>query len=258
MKVLVIENEWLGAQALVQLLAQTDPGIEVLAIKDSIHSAAAWLKGHPPPHLIFMDIELADGQCFELFREVEIQSPVIFTTSYDEHALQAFQYNGIDYLLKPIAAEALQRSLHKVRQLTLQLSRKAHPTPDWEALMHQLGAHWPSPEYRDRFLVKQGQRLLSVSLTNTAYFYSKGKVTFLKCVDGKEYYMDYSLDQLVPLLPPQKFYRLNRQVIASHASISQVHSWINGKLKVDLTPVMEEEVVVSRDKAKAFRYWMGK
>jgi two-component system response regulator LytT len=258
MQVLIIENEWLGAQALVQLLAQTDPAIEVLAIKDSIRSAAAWLTAHPPPHLIFMDIELADGQCFELFQEVDIQSPVIFTTSYDEHALQAFQYNGIDYLLKPIAAEALQRSLHKVRQLTLQLSGKARLLPDWEALVRQLSTHRPAVAYRERFLVKQGQRLVSVSLTDTAYFYSKGKVTFLKAVDGKEYYLDYSLDQLLPLLPPQNFYRLNRQVIASHASIAQVHSWINGKLKVDLLPIMEEEVVVSREKAKDFRQWMGK
>jgi two-component system LytT family response regulator len=258
MKVLIVENEWLGAQALVQLLTQTDPGIEILAIKDSIRSAAAWLTAHPPPNLIFMDIELADGQCFELFREVDIQSPVIFTTSYDEYALQAFRYNSIDYLLKPIAAEALQRSLDKVRQLTFQLAGKTHHSSDWEALIQQLNVHRPSTEYRERFLVKQGQRLLSVSLTDTAYFYSKGKVTFLKCVDGKEYYIDYSLDQLVPLLSPKKFYRLNRQIIASLSSIAQVHSWINGKLKVDLLPVMGEVVVVSREKAKAFCKWLGK
>ena len=258
MKVLIIENEWLGAQTLVQLLAQTNPGIEVLAIKDSIRTATAWLTTHQSPHLIFMDIELADGQCFELFQNVDIQSPVIFTTSYDEYALQAFRYNGIDYLLKPIAADALQRSLDKVRQLTLQLAGKTNHTPDWEALIQQLNIHRPSTEYRERFLVKQGQRLLSVSLSDTAYFYSKGKVTFLKCFDGKVYYIDYSLDQLVPLLSPKKFYRLNRQVIASHASIAQVHSWINGKLKVDLIPAMEEEVVVSREKAKSFRQWMGK
>jgi two-component SAPR family response regulator len=126
MKVLIIENEWLGAQALVQLLTQTDPGIEVLAIKDSIRSATEWLTAHQPPHLIFMDIELADGQCFELFKNVDIQSPVIFTTSYDEYALQAFRYNGIDYLLKPIAADALQRSLDKVRQMKRKLRYSRH------------------------------------------------------------------------------------------------------------------------------------
>ena len=257
MKVLIIEDELLGAEALKNLLIQIDNSIEVIGIKDSIRTAAAWLSTYEAPDLIFMDIELADGQCFELFREVEIRSPVIFTTSYDEYALKAFRFNSVDYLLKPISAEDLKRSLDKVQGLKQQLAGKAGMPKEWEQLIRQLSAPVTHTEYRDRFLVKQGQRFFSVGIADIAYFFSEGKVSFIKCHDGKQYFLDYTLDQLQPMLSPKTFYRLNRQVIAAHASVLQIHTWFNGKLKVALSPALEEEVIVSRDKAKDFRQWMG-
>jgi two-component system LytT family response regulator len=257
MKVLIIEDEPLGAQALKNLLLECDGTIEVLAIKDSIVSSAAWLSAHEAPDLIFMDIELADGQCFELFKEVEIKSPVIFTTSYDAYALKAFRFNSVDYLLKPISAAELKRSLDKVQGLKQQFSGKGSMQKDWEQLILQFSAPKPSTDYRDRFLVKQGQRLLSVSVSHIAYFFTQGKVSFIKSTEGKEYFLDYTLDQLQPMLPPKAFYRINRQIIASHASVIQVHTWFNGKLKVELTPPIDEEVIVSREKAKEFRQWLG-
>jgi two-component system LytT family response regulator len=228
-----------------------------LSVKDSIVSSAEWLSTHDAPDLIFMDIELADGQCFELFKEVEIKSPVIFTTSYDEYALKAFRFNSVDYLLKPISGVELQRSLDKVQGLKQQLLGKEGIQKDWEQLVSHFNAPKPLTEYRDRFLVKQGQRLLSVSVSQVAYFFTKGKVSFIKSTEGKEYFLDYTLDQLQPLLSPKVFYRINRQIIASHASVLQVHTWFNGKLKVELSPQIDEEVIVSRDKAKDFRRWLG-
>jgi two-component system LytT family response regulator len=257
MKVLIIEDEPLGADTLKNLLVENDSTIEILAIKDSIASSAEWLSANDAPDLIFMDIELADGQCFELFKEVRIQSPVIFTTSYDAYALKSFRFNSIDYLLKPVSAEELKRSLDKVKGLKQQLSSEGNPQPDWEQLIPQLNTPKPLTEYRDRFLVKQGQRLLSISVSQIAYFFTKGKVSFIRSNEGKEYFVDYTLDQLQPMLSPKAFFRINRQIITSHASVLQVHTWFNGKLKVELSPAMDEEVLVSREKAKAFRQWLG-
>ncbi len=257
MKVLIIEDELLGAESLAKLLKQCDNTIEVLDIKDSIRSSAEWLSSHEAPDLIFMDIELADGQCFGLFKEVKIVSPVIFTTSYDEYALKAFRFNSVDYLLKPISEDELKRSLDKIKVLKKQLSATRDLGKDIEQLTLQLSAPKPAPEYRERFLVKQGQRLLSINTAQIAYFFTKGKVSFMKSNDGKEYFLDYTLDQLQPLLSPKAFYRINRQVIASHAAVLQVHTWFNGKLKVELSPAMEEAVIVSREKAKDFRQWLG-
>jgi two-component system, LytTR family, response regulator LytT len=257
MNVLIIEDEPLGAEALKNMLVACNKAIQVLAVKDSIVASAKWLSEHPPPDLIFMDIELADGQCFELFKEVEIKSPVIFTTSYDEHALKAFRFNSVDYLLKPVSPEELIRSLDKVERLKQQLGGREGMQKRWEELITEFSTLKPVTEYRDRFLVKQGQRLLSVNVVDIAYFFSKGKVTFLKSSAGKEYFLDYTLDQVQPMLSPKAFYRINRQVIAAHTAVLQVHTWFNGKLKVALSPAMDEEVIVSRDRAKEFRQWLG-
>ena len=257
MKVLIIEDESLGADALKNLLLAYDKTIEVIAIKDSIASSAEWLSANHAPDLIFMDIELADGQCFQLFKEVEIQSPVIFTTSYDEYALKAFRFNSVDYLLKPISAEELERSLNKVKGLKHQLTEKRNMHKEWEKLVPQFSALTSLPEYRDRFLVKRGQRLLPIKVSQIAYFFTRGKVSFIKSTEGKEYFVDYTLDQLQPMISPKVFYRINRQIIASHSSVSQVHTWFNGKLKVELSPSMDEEDLVSRDKTKDFRQWLG-
>jgi two-component system, LytTR family, response regulator LytT len=257
MNVLIIEDELLGAEALKSLLAEQYPAINVLAIKDSIKSAAAWLLSHEAPDLIFMDIELADGPSFELFNEVDIKSPVIFTTSYDEYALKAFRYNSIDYLLKPIGPEDLARSLAKVQNLKEQLNSRATTQPDWQSIIRQIQSPAAAFEYRERFLVKQGQRLFSVEIGEIAYFFSRGKLSFIKCRDGRDFCIDYTLDQLEPMLAPKTFYRVNRQVIAAHSAVVQVHTWFNGKLKVTLSPPTEEETIVSREKAKEFRQWMG-
>lgn len=256
MKVLIIEDELLGAEALRNLLVQADARIEVLGVKESIGASVAWLAAHEAPDLIFMDIELADGQCFEIFREVEVKSPVIFTTSYDAYALKAFRFNSIDYLLKPISLEALQQSLAKVEGLKQQLARPGLQ-PGWEALVRQFSSTVPLTGYRDRFLVRKGASFNSVEVADIAYFFTKGKVSFIRCNNGREYFLDYTLEQLYPMLSPKQFYRLNRQVIAAHSSIVLVSTWFNGKLKVELTPAMETEVVISREKAREFRQWMG-
>jgi two-component system LytT family response regulator len=238
-------------------LAEVDVSIRVLAVTGSIRATAEWLLNHDAPDLIFMDIELSDGQCFELFKEVEVRSPVIFTTSYDEFALKAFRYNSIDYLLKPISAEDVKLSLSKVRSLRQQLGANANIQQTWEQLVSQINSSGVQAAFRDRFLVKQGERFFSIDTSEIAYFFSKGKVSFIKSKNGKQYFVNYTLDQLEKMLSPKIFNRINRQLIASAGSVVQINSWFNGKLKLVLSPPFDEEVVVSRDKAREFRQWMG-
>jgi two-component system response regulator LytT len=257
MKVLIVEDEPLGAQILKDLLARVGESVEVVAIRDSIRSSVHFLATEAPPDLIFMDIELADGQCFEIFRQVEVRSPVIFTTTYDEYALKAFEYNSLDYLLKPINEEDLRRSLKKLNLLKQQLSGSGYGQHNWQPLLKSISETVAASEYRERFLIKQGQRYFSVPVSDIAYFYSRSGISMVRSIKGKEYLLDYTLDQLEPMLSPKSFYRLNRHVLASHSSVSQIYTWFNGKLKITLDPALDEEVIVSREKAKDFRRWMG-
>jgi DNA-binding LytR/AlgR family response regulator len=256
MKVLIVEDEPLGAQTLKDCLEQVDDTIVVMALCNSIRSTIMFLSSGAEPDLIFMDIELADGQCFEKFKETEVRCPVIFTTTYDEYALKAFQHNGLDYLLKPIHPDELRRSLDKLNSFKKQLIGPGLQEK-WEPLLKYVNDVPRHSEYRERFLIKQGQRYFSVSVPDIAYFYAKAKVAAARLVNGKEHLLDYTLDELEPMLSPKSFYRLNRQVIASHSAILQIHTWFNGKLKVTLIPALDDDVVVSREKAKEFRKWMG-
>jgi two-component system LytT family response regulator len=209
------------------------------------------------PNLILMELELVDGQSFDIFREVTITCPVIFTTAYDEYALQAFKVHSVDYLLKPIQQDELQKSIAKFQQLKESFHSKE--ALDVDALLSALRRTTipAGTTYRERFLVRKGQQLISVAVDETAYFYSEGHVTFLKTTGGAFYAVDLSLDEVEQQVDPARFFRASRKYLLERQAISSVLTDFNGKYRIILKPAAKEESVVSRDRAMAFRKWLG-
>ena len=254
MQVYIIEDEPLTLERLQTQLQEIDLSIQVAGTADSIAASVQWLQQNPPPDLILMDIELADGQCFEIFKLVDVQSAVIFTTSYDEYALQAFKVNSIDYLLKPVKREDLIKAIAKYKKFQYG-QRDFHI--DIQSLISELKSA-QAPEYRSRFLVKQGQRLVAIEVSDIAYFFIDDRLCFFKTWEKTKYVVDYNLEELEAMLDPKYFFRLNRSVIAHLKAIDRIQTFFNGKLKLDLKPALTEEVVVSRERAQAFKDWMGR
>ena len=253
MKVFIIEDEKLGVQRLTKQLEEIDSKIEVAGVTDSIKASVTWLRENTMPDLIFMDIELADGQSFEIFKQIEIKCPVIFTTSYDEYTLQAFKVNSIDYLLKPIKKEELRQSLDKYQTVKQQyINNHSVQISD---LISELKTQ--NQGGRNRFLIKQGQRFLSIDAKEIAYFYVDGKLTFFKTWDNRKFIVEYTLEEIARMVDEHDFYRLNRAFIAHIKAIDKVHNFFNGKLKIELTPEMDKEILVSREGASGFKEWFG-
>jgi DNA-binding LytR/AlgR family response regulator len=254
MNVLIIEDEPLAVDRLRQLLVQTDATLRVAGVADSVEASVAWLQTQAKPDLILMDIELSDGQSFGIFDQVVVSSPVIFTTSYDEYAIRAFKVNSIDYLLKPIKPEDLKGALEKLKNLGRHLP--TGPSAGIEQLLRELRR--PEKEYRERFLVKLGQRYFSIEAEDIAYFFYNNRVTYLKTWEKQVYCIDYILDELEEMLSPKTFFRANRQYLLHVNAVKDIHTYFNNKLKLTLQPAAEEEVVVSRERAMDFKDWMGK
>lgn len=258
MNVLIIEDEYLGLERLIKLLGDADPNLTVLGHAESIRSAVQWLQNNPAPDLIFMDIELADGQCFEIFNRIEVRSPIIFTTSYDEYALHAFKVNSIDYLLKPVKKEELAAALEKFRRLKEQFQATT-ALPDIGKLVRELQQFQQPKEYRKRFLVKQGQRWLSIEVHEIAWFMADGKLCFLKTWDNRRFIVEYTLEQLADMLDPAEFFRANRSYLVHAKAVKSIDNYFGGKLALQLSPKTDaNDVVVSKDKASDFKRWMGK
>ena len=253
MNILIVEDEAFSARRLKTMVTEIDPTFRILDILDSVEATVGWLKSHTTPDLILMDIELTDGKSFDIFDQMEVTCPVIFVTAYNEYAIRAFKVNSIDYLLKPVKQEELAGSIEKLRQI------KQHYTAGIPAINLQslLQAFQQQTSYRDRFLIKQADRLLPVEVTDIAYFQAKEKINSIHTFDGKTFMIDQTLDEIEKALDPKKFFRANRQFIVSAAAVEKIHFWFSSKLKVDLRPKSSEEVIVSREKAMAFRSWLG-
>lgn len=255
MKLLIVEDEKLLASQITEMVMRIEPRAEVLAQTNSISATVQWLQTHLMPDLILMDIELADGQCFEIFNQVAVQTPVIFTTAYDEYTLKAFKVNSIDYLLKPVKEEELKAAIHKFKTLHLSAA-----VPDTAAqisvLLSQLGKH-PSAAYRERFLVKQGQKMISINTDQVAYFLASNKLNYIITKEKQKFMIDQTLEEIEDMVDPKMFFRANRQLILSQDVVRAIYPWFKGKLKVDVTVPAEEEVLISREKATAFKEWMG-
>lgn len=254
MKILIVEDEELAVKKLQKTLQAINPAAQVVGTTDSIQSTVEWLSSHPNPDLILMDIELADGQSFEIFNLTEVKSPVIFTTSYDEYALKAFKVNSVDYLLKPIQKEELETALNKYEKL----QAASRNDVNIDSLVKELQQKLQPKEFRKRFLVKQGQKLVSVEVEDIAYFYSDGRLNFFKTKDNKKFVVDYTMDELEEMLNPEKYFRISRSFYVSIDSILKMDDYFGNRLILGLKPEVDKEAIISREKVTDFKKWMGK
>ena len=259
MKVLIVEDEDLAVKKITKTLALVDPQDEVVGVTDSILSTVEWIEENKAPDLILMDIELSDGQSFEIFNRVKIQSPVIFTTSYDEYALKAFKVNSVDYLLKPIQKEDLAAALQKLGSMRDLYQQAAPAAPvSIDSLVQELQKKLQPKEYRKRFLVRHAQKLVSIDTEEIAYFFSDGRLNFFKTYDNRKFVVDYTMDELEEMLDPQMYFRISRSFFISIESVDQIHDYFGNRLLLQLKPAVDKESIVSREKVTDFKKWMGK
>ena len=248
MKVLIIEDEIPAQIQLERLLKTHFPGFEVIAKINSVGAAVHWLK-HQQADLIFMDVELSDGQCFEIFKQVSVETPVIITTAYNNYAIKAFKVNSIDYLLKPIDKTEFVEAVEKSKKIALR------NLPDYTQIEELLTKNQPK-EYKKRFTVKLGDRILVLNTSDIAYFYSEDKATFIVTNEGKRYISDMSLDTVEEQLNVIDFFRLSRGCIASIQSVKNVSRYFNSRLKVTLSPPLAGDFLVSRIRIPHFLTWL--
>ena len=259
MKIFIVEDEELAVKKLKKTLQTVDDSAEVVGEADSIRSSVAWLENNPDPDLILMDIELADGQSFEIFNLTQVKSPVIFITSYDEYALKAFKVNSVDYLLKPVQKEDLEAALDKYRSMKKVYAPEAPKANlDFEGLVKELQQKLQLKEFRKRFLVKHAQKLVSVETDEIAYFFSDGRLNFFKTFDNRKFVVDYTMDELAEMLDPDKYYRISRSFFISVNSVEQIHDYFGNRLLLYLKPNSDKEAIVSREKVTEFKKWLGK
>lgn len=252
MRLIIIEDERPAASRLQKLLQDAEPAAEVLDVIDTVEDAASWFAGGQALDLAFMDIQLADGLSFDIFKQVEVTMPVIFTTAFDQYALRAFKSNGIDYLLKPVDPADLRRALDKFKRM--QAAPVAPPALD--TLMRLVQEARAPRRYRERFLIKQGEQLRYVPTADAAYFQADAGYVSLVTHEGQRLLLDQSLELIAQELDPHAFFQISRQCIVSLPSIAKIHTWHNSRLRLDLNPPSKQEVIVSRDRVKDFKGWL--
>ncbi|SFQ36162.1 LytR/AlgR family response regulator transcription factor [Hymenobacter arizonensis] len=252
MEVVLIEDEAVAADGLVNLLSRYDEDIQVVERLDSVEDAVQWFAHNPPPRLVLLDVQLADGLCFDIFPQVDIRCPIIFTTAYDQYAIQAFQVTSIDYLLKPIAYADLHRALEKLRLLTTEYA----PPPDMS--LRQLADVFQQLQkpYKTRFLARNNDRLQFKVTDEIAYFCADGKFVHLVGLDQRRFLVDYTLEQLETLLDPRQFFRLNRKYIVSLAAVKDIRTYAGSRLRVQMLPMPCTEVIISRERVAEFKAWL--
>jgi two-component system response regulator LytT len=248
---LIIEDEEPAALRLKKLLTSIDPDIVILGTVDTIESAVKWLKSHPSPDLIMLDIQLGDGLSFNIFRQVEADSHVIFTTAYDEFAIKAFELNSIDYLLKPIDATKLSLSLQKFRKF-----HTHRQNSDITKLLETLEGR--TDKFKKRFVVSIANRIKVVEARDVAFFYSKEKNTFLCTFDGRQYPLEYSLDHLEEMVNPESYFRANRQYLVNFSSIIKIDILSKSRIRIETSPPAGEEIMISSARTADFRIWLDK
>ena len=251
MKALIIEDEVMAAKSLKKLLVEVSPGIEIVGILESIEDSVEWIANHPMPDLMFMDIHLADGSSFAIFEQVTITCPVIFTTAYDEYTLKAFEVNSIDYLMKPISKDALERAMNKYHSLT----EKSVDTNQISMILNQLGE---KKKYRNYFLLPERDKFVPLPVTSIVYIYIDAKTLKIITTEGKTFYMNHTLDDVMSELDPHEFFRANRQFVVARSSIKDVSVWFGNKLAINLFVETPEKIIVSKARVAEFKVWFTK
>lgn len=251
MKILIVEDEPLAAAQLAAHIAALRPRAEIVAVCDTVRSVLEWSQNHKMPDLAFFDIQLGDGLSFEIFEKTDFNTPVIFTTAYDEYAIRAFKVNSIDYLLKPIDRNELKSALHKFDLLV-----PTAPSPITPDLLKEIAASIQRPTYKERFLVKTGTHLRAIASDEIQYFYSFEKGTFAKLSNGKDYLLDQSLESIEELVDPHQFFRINRKYLVALKAINDVVAYSNSRLKLNVQQANSDDLLVAREKVKAFKNWL--
>lgn len=248
-KVLIIEDEHSTAMRLQKLIQEIDPEIEVLEILDSISDSVKWLNTNSHPDLIFQDIHLADGSGFEIYNQIKINVPVIFTTAYDQYAIDAFKINSVDYLLKPLKKPDLEAGLKK---FSLLFQDKTESPTDFTALAKLI----KKEDFQKRFVVRYGNTIKAIETEEIAYFYSDSGSIFFKTFENNSYPLDVSLDKLQPMVNPQKFYRINRQFLINFKAIKEMYGYSKSRVRIILEPECEYETIASTDRSSSFKKWL--
>ncbi len=251
--ILIIEDEEPAANRLKKMAIEIEPEINVLENIVSVNSAVTWLKQNPMPDLIFSDIQLSDGLSFEIFKNVDVQCPVIFITAYDEYAIDAFKVNSIDYLLKPIKKEDLEIAINKFKKLSTK--EAVAPALDINKVLETFNQ--PKADYKTRFIVRYGEHIKTIKIEDAAYFYTEDKINFLTTNEARRYTIDYNLDNLESLLNPKTFFRINRQFIISIHAISEMFTYSKSRVLIKLNPPCKHETIVSTERSGDFKLWLG-
>ncbi|WP_420572698.1 LytR/AlgR family response regulator transcription factor [Kordia sp.] len=246
MKALIIEDEIPSSRRLARKLNEAE--VEVVVELSSVQSALSWLRKNEHPEVFFVDVKLGDGLIFEIFKEIEITSYIIFTTAYDMYALKAFEYKSIAYLLKPITTEKLQEAIAKVKSF--------HTIPNRKEDIQQFVARANETTTKERFVVKIGRKIKIITLTEIVCFYSEHNTTFIYTQNGQSFPIDYSLSYLETVLPAYAFNRVNRKFIIQKTGIKSVENYTNSRLKIEMHHFAIQEIIVSRERVKDFKKWL--
>ncbi len=252
MKVIIIEDETPAANQLSRLLQSINDEIEIVKRLDSVASAVHYFQaGSHCADLIFMDIQLADGLSFDIFSQVQVKTPVIFTTAFDQYTLKAFKVNSIDYLLKPVDPNELSRAVEKYQELYHKKNN------DFSDKLMKLVQDINTAKYKERLLVKRGQQLSYIKTEATAFCYADGKLCYAVDFNNTKHLLESNLSQLEEQLQPNRFYRINRHLLVNIDAIKKVHTWLGGRLKLEINPATNSETVVSRERVNGFKDWLG-
>ena len=253
MKILIVEDEPRAASQLQNLLNKSVYDFEVLTVIDSVEDTVHWFRKNKTPDLVFMDIQLADGLSFEIFQKIEVTAPIIFTTAFDQYAIQAFKVNSIDYLLKPIKQSDLDTALNKFSKYKNQSKKTIEPN-----ILKELLSSMQTQQKRTGILVKEGSGFIQIRVSELLYMYSQDSITFGITHTNKRYIIDETMDQLFSSLEETQFYRINRGQIISKISIQKIEPYFNHRVKLSLLNPRDQEFIVSRQKTPDFKEWMNR
>lgn len=251
LRAVIIEDEVPAARLLHSMVARLRPEWDITVLSGSVNEAVAWFGSHSHPELIFLDIQLADGDAFDFLTSAQPSSSIIFTTAYDQYAIRAFTVNSIDYILKPVDGKRLSDAIVKYEHMQV----AGHPDDYLENLLDTLQRK--EKRYRTRFLISGVDSFRTLQVTDIAYFYSENKITFAVCHNGEEHIIDLSLNKLTEQLDPDLFFRANRQVMVGIDAIDHAEPYFNGKLLVAVRPPYKSKITVSEEKLSAFKLWLN-
>jgi DNA-binding LytR/AlgR family response regulator len=253
MKILIIEDETQAAQRLEKLVREIYPSADIVGKFDTVKKSVQWFKTNPAPDLALMDIQLADGISFQIFEQVEVQCPVIFTTAFDEYALKAFKVNSIDYILKPVAKDELQAAFKKWE------SHRGSKV-ETQQMLDNIGQalQMLSKKYKTRFVIKVGEHLRTIEVDTIRYFFSQDKTTFCVTEDNRNFILDFTLEQLEEMLNPEEYFRINRKYLIRSSSLQDIVSFSNSRLKLVLKGSQDNDIIVARERVQDFKSWLDR